>query len=159
MAGRIYTIPINSLNIGVVLGELFTVTATSASSGYIEQIVLDPCATSVSEITVVGNIYSGTYTRATSGTSITPTHALRGDANATLVCSVLSNSPTSTASGSVVTYFGGSWQLVNGWTWTPPDPDHRPKIDSVRPNFALQMVSGAPANQTISGYATVREDF
>jgi hypothetical protein len=149
MSGRIYSIPFQALGLSTSVQDLWAVTTTSSMPCEIEEIRLDPCATSVSEFNVSLALFTGSYTAGSGGTSRTPRTRVQGDAAASTTCKTQNTTQTAAGSGAKTVLDAGAWNLVNGWVWQPLDPDHRICV----PVSACLVVSldSTPASQTVSG--------
>jgi|SRR5579883_3412016 len=157
MAGRIYRLPFNALGLSTNKQDLWAITTTSTSICLLEEIRLDPCATSVSEFDISISLFTGSYTAGSGGNTLTPAKTLQGDAAATVTCKTQNTTQTAVGSGTKTVLDSGQWNLVNGWAWQPLDQDHRILV----PVSACLVVSldTTPASQTVSGCAIIREMF
>ncbi len=155
MSGRVYRLPFNALGLSTNKQDLWAITSTSSMPFVLEEVRLDPCASSVSEFGVSINLFTGSYTAGSGGSSLTPAKTLNGDAAAVTTCKLQNTTQTAVGTGAKANLDAGQWNLVNGWVWQPLDPDHR----IVVPVSACLVVSldTTPASQTVSGCAIIRE--
>ena len=157
---RRYAIPFQNLGLSTNKQDMWAVKAGSSIPFILEEIRLDPCASSVSEFALSLNLFqngTGTYTAGTGGAGITASPRVASDI-AFHGTAVLQNTlQTVAGTGTKTVEDVGSWNLVNGWWWQPLDPDHRVSV----PVGATLVVSldTAPASQTVSGNVIVREDY
>ncbi|HLH96427.1 MAG TPA: hypothetical protein VKW08_15030 [Xanthobacteraceae bacterium] len=157
MAGRVYRLPFNAQSLSTSKQDLWAITTTSASMGFLEEVRLDPCATSISEFSLSLSLFTGSYTAGSGGAALTPAKTIPGDAAATVTCKTQNTTQTAVGSGTKTVLDAGQWNLANGWAWQPLDPDHRILV----PISACLVVSldSTPSSQTVSGCAIFREVF
>lgn len=165
MSGRVYKLPIDR---GILLTtqaqNLWVITAGTSAPFLLEEIRIDPNATSVSELSIQVSQYT-TFTAASGGTSGTPYPANRGDAAALLSYQYIpttSLTATNTTTGSTGVGLrvmdAGAFNTVNGWSWQPIDPDHRISCPAGGA-IAVTIATTTTLGTTISGCVTVREMF
>jgi hypothetical protein len=157
MSGRVYRIPFKALGLSTNAQDLWAVTTTSSMPCNIEEIRLDPCATSVAEFNVSLSLFTGSYSAGSGGSSATPQPTVHGDASAGTTCKLQNTTQTAVGSGTKTVLDAGSWNLVNGWAWQPLDPDHRICVP-VSACFVASLDS-TPASQTVSGCLILREMY
>ena len=155
MSGRIYRLPFNALGLSTGKQDLWAITSTSTMPFCLEEVRLDPCATSVAEFNLSVALFTGSFTAGSGGATLTPAKTVPGDAAASLTCKTQNTTQTAVGTGTKTALDAGQWNLVNGWVWQPLDPDHRLMV----PISACLVVSldSTPASQTVSGCAIVRE--
>jgi hypothetical protein len=159
MAGRVYKLPFVAISLGTTSGgvDLFAISSTSASWGFLEEVRLDPCATSISEYSLSLSLFTGSYTAGSGGSTLTPVKGTGGDAAATITCKTLNTTKTLVGSGTKTTFDAGQWNLASGWAWQPLDTDHRQFLP---PSGCIVVaLDTTPASQTVSGCAIFREMF
>ena len=122
---RVYRLPFKALTLGTAVADLWAVTTGSSLNAVLEEIRLDPCATAVAEYTLSINLFTGSYTAGSGGSSLTPVPNDPGDAAASFTCKTQNTTQTVVGSGTKTTKDAGSWNLVNGWVHQPLDPRHR----------------------------------
>lgn len=162
MTGRIYKVPIDNVTM-TSSGKLdiFNITPGSSVPVMLEEIRLDPIATSVTNYLLRITRFS-TFTAASGGTSITGRPANYGDVNPSFSAQLMTTlGVTSTNTSTALnvasqTMDAGSWNLVNGWAWQPIDPDHRITITSGG-CLSLQLETTTATSALVNGCFTVRE--
>ncbi len=165
MTGRVYKLPIDR---GILLTtqaqNAWVITAGTSGPFLLEEVRIDPNATSVSELSIQITQWS-TFTAASGGTSGTPYPTNRGDVAALLSYQYLpttSITATNTTTGS--TGIGprvidaGAYNTVNGYAWQPIDPDHRISC-CAGGAMSVTIATTITLGTTISGCVTVREMF
>jgi hypothetical protein len=157
MAGRVYRVPMNQLAIGTSKQDLWAITSSSTIPFWLEELRLDPIATGVSEYLLSLNLYTGSYTAGSGGTSVTPAKNLPNDAAAGATAKVGNTSQTVVGSGTKLQLDAGQWNLVNGWAWQPLDIDHRIAVP-VSACIVLSLDT-TPTAATVNGCAIIREMF
>ena len=162
MSGRVYKVPINNLTMtssGKV--DLWDISCGSSVPILIEEIRIDPDATSVAVLSVALTRFT-TFTAASGGTSLTPQPCNYGDVASSALAQVLTTSlATSTNTSTALNVAkqvidSGYWNLVNGWNWQPIDPDHRITVTSGG-MFQVQMQTTTASSALMSGCLTFRE--
>ena len=155
MAGRIYTVPFQNLGLSTNKQDLWALTTSSTVPATLEEIRLDPCATSVSEFAVSLVLFTGSYSAGSGGAVATIAKRNPNEASASSTCKTQNTSQTAVGSGAKLVMDAGSWNLVNGWYWQPINPDH----NIIIPVSACLVVSldTTPASQSVSGCLVFRE--
>lgn len=152
---RVYRLPFNALSLSTTAQDLWAITTGSALPAVLEEIRLDPCATAISEFSLTVDLFTGSFTAGSGGSTLTPAKTDEADAAATFTCKIQNTTRTVVGSGTKINKDAGQWQLVNGWVWQPLDPRHRILIPvSACLAIALNTV---PASQTVSGCVIVSE--
>lgn len=157
MAGRVYRVFMNQLAIGTSKQDLWAITASSTIPFWLEEIRLDPIATSVSEYLLSLNLYTGSFTAGSGGTTVTPSKTLFNDTAAGATAKVGNTTQTVVGSGVKTQQDAGQWNLVTGWVWQPIDSDHRiavPMSDAI-----ILSLDTTPTAATVNGCAVIREMF
>ena len=157
MAGRVYRVFMNQLAIGTSKQDLWAITASSTIPFWLEEIRLDPIATSVTEYLLSISLFSGSFTAGSGGTSVTPTKTAFNDAAAGATAKVGNTTQTAVGTGTKTQHDAGQWNLVNGWVWQPLDIDHRiavPMSDCI-----VLSLDTTPSAATVNGCAVIREMF
>lgn len=154
---RYYSVPFNNLSLSTSKQDLWALTTGSTMPCVLEEIRLDPCATSVSEFLISLHLFTGSFAAGTGGSSATPIPRSKGDAAATTTCKLQNTGQTAVGTGTNTVTDAGQWNLVNGWWWQPLDPMHRIYV----PVSACLAVSldTTPGSQTASGTLIFREDY
>lgn len=155
MSGRVYSVPFNALALSTNMQDLWALTTGSSIACAVEEIRLDPCATSVSEFKLSLALFTSTYTAGSSGSAVTPVRRIKSDAVATTTCKVQNTGQTAIGTGAMSVLDAGQWNLVNGWYWQPINFDHR-IIVPVSACFVVSLDS-SPGSQTASGCLIFRE--
>ena len=155
MAGRVYRVPMNQLAIGTSKQDLWAITASGTIPFALEEIRLDPIATSVAEYLLSIQKFSGAFTAGSGGASVTPVANLPNDAAAGATAKVGNTTQTAVGSGTKTQMDAGQWNLVNGWVWQPLDVDHR-IIVPVSACIVLSLDT-TPSAATVNGCAIIRE--
>lgn len=155
MAGRVYRIPMNQLALGTSKQDLWAITASSSIPLWLEELRLDPISTSVAEYLLSLNLFTGSFTAGSGGTSVTPAKNEPNDSAAGATAKVGNTTQSATGSGTKLALDAGQWNLVNGWVWQPIDPDHRIAV----PTSACLVLSldTTPVAATVNGCAIIRE--
>ena len=99
MSGRVYRIPMNQLAIGTSKQDLWAITASSTIPFWLEEIRLDPIATSVAEYLMSLSLFTGSFTAGSGGTSVTPAKTLPNDAAAGATSKIGNTTQTVVGSG------------------------------------------------------------
>lgn len=162
MTGRVYKIPMDQ---GTLLSsgkqDLWSISCGSSVPIMLEEIRLDPIATSVTNYFVKVTRFT-TFTAASGGTSLTGRPANYFDAAASFSAQILTTagiSSTTTSTSLTIApqvMDAGTWNLVNGWAWQPIDPDHRitcPSGGAISVSIETTTVTAA----TVNGCCIVRE--
>lgn len=157
MAGRIYRVPMNQLAISTSKVDLWAITASSTIPFWLEEIRLDPDATAVATYLLSLNLYTGSFTAGSGGTSVTPAKNLPNDAAAGATAKVGNTTQTVVGSGTKLNLDAGQWNLVNGWVWQPIDIDHRVPVP-VSGCIVLSLDT-TPSAATANGCAIIREMY
>lgn len=157
MAGRVYRVPMNQLAIGTSKQDLWAITASSTIPLALEEMRLDPIATSVSEYLLSVSVFTSTFTAGSGGTSVTPVKALPNDAAAGATAKIGNTTQTAVGTGTKTQHDAGQWNLVQGWVWQPIDADHRIVVP-VSGCFVLSLDT-TPTAATVNGCAIFRELF
>ena len=155
MAGRIYRVPMNQLAITTNKVDLWALTASASIPFWLEEIRLDPIATSVSEYLLSLNLFTGTFTAGSGGTTVTPAKNEPNDSSAGASAKVGNTTQTAVGTGTRLQLDAGQWNLVNGWVWQPIDPDHRIAVP-VSGCLVLSLDT-TPSAATVNGCAIIRE--
>jgi len=155
MAGRIYRVPMNQLAITTNKVDLWALTASASIPFWLEEIRLDPIATSVSEYLLSLNLFTGTFTAGSGGTTVTPAKNEPNDSSAGASAKVGNTTQTAVGTGTKLQLDAGQWNLVNGWVWQPIDPDHRIAVP-VSGCLVLSLDT-TPSAATVNGCAIIRE--
>lgn len=154
MAGRVYRVPMNQLSLGTSKQDLWAITASSTIPLYLEELRLDPIASSVSEYLLSLSLFTSTFTAGSGGTSVTP--VVNGnDASAGATAKIGNTTQTAVNTGVKVVKDAGQWNLVNGWVWQPLDTDHRIVVP-VSGCIVLSLDT-TPTAATVNGCAIIRE--
>jgi hypothetical protein len=157
MAGRVYRIPMNQLAIGTSKQDLWAITASSSIPLWLEEIRLDPIATSVAEYLLSIQLFTGSFTAGSGGASVTPTPTLPNDAAAGATAKIGNTTQTAVGTGTKTQKDAGNWNLVNGWAWQPLDTDHR---IAVPPSGCIVLsLDTTPTAATVNGCAIIREMY
>lgn len=154
---RRYHVPINAVALASAKVDLWAITTTSTMPCVIEEVMLDPNATSVSEFLISFHLFTGSFTAGSGGTTITPVKTINGDAAASCTAKIFNTTQTATGTGTNTVIKPGQWNLVNGWNWQPADVDHRLFIP-VSACFVVSLDT-TPGTQTVSGDLIFREDY
>lgn len=162
MTGRVYKIPLDQVSM-TSSGKLdiFNVTPASSVPVLLEEIRLDPIATSVTNYFLKITRFS-TFTAASGGTSITARPVNYGDVNPSFSAQLMTTTGvTSTNTSTALNVAAqamdaGTWNLVNGWAWQPIDPDHRITITSGG-CLSLQLETTTATSAVVNGCVVVRE--
>lgn len=157
MSGRVYRIPMNQLAIGTSKQDLWAITASSTIPFWLEEIRLDPIATSVAEYLMSMSLFTGSFTAGSGGTSVTPAKTLPNDAAAGATSKIGNTTQTVVGSGTKLQEDAGQWNLVNGWAWQPLDSDHR--IAVPMSGCLVLSLDSTPTAATVNGCAIIREMF
>jgi hypothetical protein len=152
---RLYRLPFNALSLSTGKQDLWAITTGSSLQAVLEEIRLDPCATSISEFSLSINLFTGAFTAGSGGSTLTPTPTDPGDAAASFTCKLQNTTQTLVGSGTKVNKDAGQWNLANGWAWQPLKDGHRILV----PISAALIVSldSTPASQTVSGCLIMSE--
>lgn len=153
---RIYSVPFQALSVSVKQ-DLWAITTISTLDAWIEEIELDPPYTSILELPVSLNLFTGSYS-AGSGHTSTPTPAPHdpNDASASFTMALQNSTQTSVGTGTHVVKRAWNWQLVNGLLWQPQQPAHAYRIPpSACMTVSLDLAPGSALN--VSGNIIVRE--
>jgi hypothetical protein len=157
MAGRVYRVPMNQLAIGTAQKDMWAITASSTIPFLLEEIRLDPVATSVTEYLLSISLFTGTFTAGSGGTTVVPVEADYYDPAAGATAKVGNTTKTAVGTGVKTVHDAGQWNLVNGWVWQPLDTDHRIAVP-VSCCIVLALDT-TPTAATINGCAIIREIF
>ena len=157
MAGRVYRVPMNQLALTTSKVDLWAITASSSIPLWLEELRLDPIATSVTEYLLSLSVFTGTFTAGSGGTTVTPVKASANDAGAGATTKVGNTTQTAVGTGSKTQHDAGQWNLVNGWVWQPIDTDHRIAVP-VSGCIVLSLDT-TPSAATVNGCAVLREMF
>lgn len=157
MSGRVYRVPMNQLSLGTSKQDLWSITSSSTIPLYVEEIRLDPIATSVAEYLLSVILWTGSYTAGSGGTSVTPAKNQPNDAAAGATAKIGNTTQTVVGTGTKLQLDAGQWNLVNGWVWQPLDSDHR-LVVPVSANLVLSLDT-TPSAATVNGCAIIREMF
>jgi hypothetical protein len=157
MAGRVYRVYMNQLAIGTSQQDLWALTASSTIPFWLEELRLDPIATSVSEYLLSLSLFTSTFTAGSGGGSVTPAKTLINDAAAGATAKTGNTTKTAVGTGTKQQVDAGQWNLVNGWVWQPLDSDHRIAVP-VSGCIALQLDT-TPSAATVNGCAIIREMY
>src|SRR5215469_10027862 len=155
MAGRIYRVPMNQLALSASKVDLWAMTASASIPYWLEEIRLDPIATSVTEYLLSLNLLTGTFTAGSGGTTVTPAKNEPNDSSAGASAKVGNTTQTAVGTGTKLQLDAGQWNLVNGWVWQPIDPDHRLAVP-VSGCLVLSLDT-TPSAATVNGCAIIRE--
>lgn len=155
MAGRVYSVPFINLGLSTNKQDLWALTTSSTVPATIEEIRLDPCATSVSEFAISLSLFTSTYTAGSGGSSATVAKRNPNEAAASSSCKLQNTTQTVVNTGAKLVMDAGMWNLVNGWYWQPISPDHN-IIMPVSSCFVVSLDS-TPASQNVSGCLIFRE--
>lgn len=162
MTGRVYKIPIDrTVLLTTQAQNLCVVTCGSSVPVMLEEIRIDPNATSVAELAWNITRYT-TFTAASGGTSLTACQVNYGDVAPSFLAQFVpttSITATNTSSSYPVKPMvidAGTWNTVNGWAYQPIDPDHRITVTSGGA-LAVTIVTTTTLGTTVSGSLTVRE--
>lgn len=155
MSGRIYSIPFQALGLSTNKQDLWALTTGAAIPVAIEEIRLDPCATSVSEFNISLSLFTSTFTAGSSGSAATIARRIKNDAAAVTTCRLQNTTQTAIGTGAQAVLDAGAWNLVNGWYWQPINPDHNVVVP-VSSCFVVSLDS-TPASQNVSGCLIFRE--
>lgn len=152
---RVYRLPFKALSLNTTTQDLWAITTGSSLNAVLEEVRLDPCAQSVTEFGVSLNLFTGSFTAGSGGTSATPQKTDQADVAATFTAKLQNTTQTATGSGTKLNLDAGQWNLVNGWVWQPLDPRHR----IIVPVSCCLVVSldSVPSSQTVSGCLIVSE--
>jgi hypothetical protein len=152
---RVYRLPFNALGLSTNKQDLWAITTGSSLQAILEEVILDPCSTSVSEFSVSLNLFTGSFTAGSGGTTLTPSKTDQGDAAASFTVKTQNTTQTLVGSGTKTNEDAGQWNLANGWAWQPLAPGHRIII----PISSCLVISldTTPASQTVSGRCIVSE--
>lgn len=157
MSGRVYRVYMQQLALGTNKQDLWAITASSTIPFWLEEIRLDPIATSVTEYLLSISLFSSTFSAGSGGTSVTPSKTAFNDASAGATAKVGNTTQTSVSTGVKTQMDAGQWNLVNGWVWQPIDSDHRiavPMSDCI-----VLSLDTTPTAATVNGCAIIREMF
>lgn len=156
---RRYSVPINAVALASAKVDLWAITTTATMPCVVEEVILDPNSTSVSEFNISFHIFTGAFTAGSGGTTITPAKHVPGDAAASCTAKIMNTTQTTGGTNTVVR--AGQWQLVNGWLWQPADVDQRYYLPPAASPFTCFVVSldTTPGTQTVSGNLIFREDY
>jgi hypothetical protein len=157
MAGRIYRVPMNQLAIGTSKQDLWAITASSTIPFWLEEIRLDPIATAVAEYLLSIQLFTGSFTAGSGGTSVTPAKNLPNDSAAGATAKVGNTTQTAVGTGTKLQQDAGQWNLVNGWVWQPLDIDHRIPVPAS--GAIILSLDTTPTAATVNGCAIIREMF
>jgi len=152
---RIYRLPFNALSLSTSKQDLWAITTGSSLPAKLEEIRLDPCATAISEFALSLNLFTGSFTAGSGGSSLTPLKTDQADAAASFTAKLQNTTQTAVGTGTKTNLDAGQWNLVNGWVWQPLKESHKILI----PVSACLVVSldTTPASQTVSGCVIVSE--
>lgn len=150
----VYRVPLNALVLSTSKVDIFSLTTSASQSCRLEEIRLDPIAASVADFALTLHVFSGSYTAGTGGTTITAAPVFSQNAASSTTAKV-GTTQTAVGSGTDTLHDVGSFNLVNGWSWQPVDPDHR-IIVPVSCQFVLSLDT-TPASQTLYGCLIFRE--
>jgi len=157
MSGRVYRVYMQQLAIGTSKQDLWAITASASIPFWLEELRLDPIATSVAEYLLSMSLFSGSFTAGSGGTSVTPSKTLFNDAAAGATAKLGNTTQTLVGSGVKTQTDAGQWNLVNGWVWQPIDSDHR---IAVPPSDCIVLsLDSTPTAATTNGCAIIREMF
>lgn len=162
MTGRVYKVPIDQAAI-VSSGaqDIFFVSCGSSVPVMLEEVRLDPVATSVTNYFVKVTRFT-TFTAATGGTSITPRPVNYGDAAFSGLSQIFTTGQATSTNTSTALNVAkqvmdaGTWNLVNGWSWQPIDPDHRITITSGGA-LSVAIETTTTTSAVVNGCVTIRE--
>ena len=152
---RVYHLPFNALGLSTSKQDLWAITTGASLTAVLEEVILDPCAASISEFSISIALFTGSFTAGSGGATLTPAKTDEADAAATFTVKTQNTTQTAVGSGVKTVKRAGQWNLVNGWAWQPLSPAHRILI----PVSACLVVSldTVPASQTVSGNVIVSE--
>lgn len=157
MAGRVYRVYMNQFALSASKVDLWAITASSTIPFFLEELRLDPIATAVSEYLLSVNLFTGSFTAGSSGTTVTPGKTLLNDAAAGATAKVGNTTQTAVGSGTKQQLDAGQWNLVNGWAWQPLDVDHRIAVPAS--GCIVLSLDTTPSAATVNGCAIIREMF
>jgi hypothetical protein len=150
---RIYSIPFQALTVSAKQ-DLWAITTGSSLEAVIEEIVLDPCGTSVSELAISLNLYTASYTAGSGGSTATLAKHDPGDAGASFTAKL--QNMTQTSGGTHIVLRAFDWQIVNGLLWQPQQPGHAYRIP-ISACMVVSLDTTPGSSLTVSGNAIVRE--
>lgn len=150
---RVYSIPFQALGLSTSAQDLWALTTSSTRPVSVEEIRLDPCATSVSEFKLSLSLFTASFTPGSGGSTATIAKRNQNDAATNATCKL--QNTTQTTGGTQVVLDAGSWNLVNGWFWQPINADHN-IIIPVSSCFVVSLDS-TPGSQNVSGCLIYRE--
>src|SRR5581483_9401153 len=129
--------------------------ASSTIPYWIEEIRLDPISTTVTDYLLSMNLFTGSFTAGSGGTTVTPSKTETNDSAAGATAKVGNTTQTAVGTGTKLQVDAGTWNLVNGWTWQPIDQDHRIAVP-VSGCLVLSLDT-TPTAATANGCAIIRE--
>jgi len=152
---RVYRLPFKALNLSSAKQDLWAITTGSSLDAVLEEIRLDPCASAITDFNLSINLFTGSFSAGSGGSSLTPVQTDQADAAASFSCKLQNTTQTAVGTGTLKNKDAGAWNLVNGWVWQPVDPRHRILI----PVSACLVISldTTPSSQVVSGCAIVSE--
>lgn len=157
MSGRVYRIPMNQLAIGTSQQDLWAITASSTIPLLLEEIRLDPFATTAADYLLSISLFTGSFTAGSGGSTVTPAKNLPNDAAAGATSKVGNTTKTAVGSGTKLQLDAGQANIYGGWVWQPIDMDHRIAVP-VSGCIVLSLDT-TPTAATVNGCAIIREMF
>lgn len=157
MAGRIYRIPMNQLAIGTSKQDLWAMTASSTIPFQLEEIRLDPFATTAADYLLSIATFTGSFTAGSGGSTVTPVKALPNDASAGATAKIGNTTQTAVGTGTKTVHDAGQANIYGGWVWQPVDSDHRIVVP-VSGCIVLSLDT-TPSAATVNGCVIIRELF
>ena len=155
--GRIYRVPMQQLAIGTSKQDLWAITASSSIPFWLEEIRLDPDATSLAVYLLSLSLFTGSFTAGSGGTSVTPAKNLPNDAAAGATAKNGNTTQTVVGAGTKLQHDAGQWNLVNGWVWQPVDTSHRIPVP---PSGCIVLsLDSTPTAATANGCAVIEEMY
>lgn len=152
---RVYSIPFQQLTLLTQKQDLWAITTGDAIPAVIEEIELDPVGSTIAELAISLNLFTGSYDAGSDGSSATPARHDPADAAASFTVELQNSTQTSTGSGSKLVWRSWNWQLVNGLLWQP----QREAQAYLIPVSSCCVVSldSVPSALVVAGNVIVRE--
>lgn len=150
---RFYSIQFNNVSVSAVQ-DLFSVLSTANMAFKLCEFQLSADAsTTVAELRLSIKRLPATVTVGSGGSAVTP-QPMDAKEGAATVTARANDTTRATTSGTALTLFSASVNVLNGWQFLPP-PEYRP---SFAPSQAMVIgMEVAPSTVVFDGYAVIEE--
>jgi hypothetical protein len=152
---RVYTIPFTNVTIGAAQ-DLFLINAGTSMAFELHQVLLgaEGIATA-QELRVQVKRLTATVTNGSGGAAATIASMAKGTSAAS-VTSRINDTTRASTNGSAIVLVADSWQLLNGWLFSPPADEDRPQF-SVNESCLIGLETAPGAPFVGNGYAVIAE--